>query len=87
MEISLFCLSLLGMMHSQIAFRGAIVPPAVDHTTMKEPHPEMTAKLLANTHLSTALEQHWEGRLKFHGMYAIGSERAHSTCSTWCRDD
>lgn len=61
MEISLFRLSVSGMMHSQKAFRGPIVQPAVDRTTMKEPHPETTASLLVNTHLSTALEQHWEG--------------------------
>lgn len=69
MEISLFCLPVSGMMHSQIAFRELIVRPAVDHTTMKEPRPEMTASLLANTHLNAALEQHWEGRVSLISMY------------------
>lgn len=60
-EINLFRLSVSGMMHSQIAFRGAIVEPAAGHSTRKEPRPEMTANLHVNTHLSAALEQRWEG--------------------------
>lgn len=50
------------MMLSQIACRGLRVRSAVD-CTMTENHQEMNAHPLVNTHLSTALEQHWEGRV------------------------
>lgn len=68
--MSLFCLSPSGMMHSQIAFRGATVEPAVDHTTTKEPRPEMNISLLVNTPLSTAMEQHWEGE-RTHTIHTV----------------
>lgn len=58
MEMSLFSLSLSGMMHSQKVFKGLIV----HHNIMKEPCPETTSPLV-NTHRSTALEQQWEGEV------------------------
>lgn len=70
MEMSLFCLSPSGMMRSQIAFRGATVEPAVDHTTTKEPRPEMNISLLVNTPLSTAMERHWEGE-RTHAIHTV----------------
>lgn len=60
MDTSVFGLSPSGMMLSQKVFQGLITLPA-DHNMMREPRPETTTSLLVNTHLSTAMEQQWEG--------------------------
>lgn len=60
-----FCLSPSGMMRSQKVFRGLVMQP-VDHNLMREPHTELTISLLVNTHLSTGVEQQWEGGCILH---------------------
>lgn len=60
MDTSVSCLSPSGMMHSQTVFRGLTTQPA-DRSTTRDPHPEKTTSLLVNTHLSTAMDQRWEG--------------------------
>lgn len=77
-KTNLFRLSVSGMMHSRIAFRGLTVRSAVDPTAMREPHWEVTGGL----HVTANWVQHWEGDIKTLFLLFF----THNTHFTWYSD-